>query len=239
MKDPSPFSALANKSLKMIEIEGGSFRMGSNRDDREKPIHLVEISSFCLGIYPVSQALWEEVMGENPSEFKGSELPVESISWNDCQEFLEKLNEKLRLDDSNAYRLPTEAEWEYAARGGKYTNQAEYAGSAVLKEVGWFWDTKLGKHSHGETQTPGFRIPNELGLYDLSGNVWEWCADWYGKYPDRALKNPKGPASGSSRVLRGGSWINFADFCRVADRFSYSPDGRGNLIGLRLARTVL
>ena len=239
MKDPSPFSALANKSLKMIEIEGGSFRMGSNRNDREKPIHLVELSSFCLGTYPVSQALWEEVMGENPSRFKGPELPVEYVSWDDCLKFLKLLNGRLDLEDSKAYRLPSEAEWEYAARGGRSTHRTEYAGSGLLKEVGWFWDTKLGKHSHGETQTPGFRIPNELGLYDLSGNVWEWCADWYGKYPDRALKNPKGPASGSSRVLRGGSWIGNADGCRVAYRNDARPDFRYGIFGLRLARTVL
>ena len=149
----------------MVWVEGGSFMMGSEEYSDEKPIHEVELSSFYLGQYAVSQALWLEVTGENPSEFKGSELTVESISWNDCQEFLEKLNEKLRLDGSNAYRLPTEAEWEYVARGGKYAKGAVYAGSGELKR-GWFWDFELGKH--------GF-----LGIGAI--RYFEWCWDGLGK----------------------------------------------------------
>ena len=240
MKDPSPFSPLATQSLQMVEVEGGSFMMGDNSSewDSEKPEHEVKLKSFFLSPYAVNQALWEEVMGDNPSAFKGAELPVENISWKDCQEFLGKLNEKLRLDDSNAYRLPTEAEWEYAARGGKYANQAEYAGSGVLKEVGWFGHFLSDeKNTHGHTEAQGLRIPNELGLYDMSGNVREWCWDWYGSYSSGSLKDPQGPQSGAYRVLRGGSWFSFADYCRVAFRRDGSPDIRSHGYGLRLART--
>ena len=224
MIQSSPFSPLATQSLQMVEVEGGSFMMGSGRRERERPIHEVELSSFFLSQYAVSQALWTEVMGENPSEFKGSELPVESISWNDCQDFLKKLNGRLGLEVPFTYRLPTEAEWEYAARGGKYANQAEYAGSGVLKEVGWFGQF-LGdeKNTHGQTEVCGLRIPNELGLYDMSGNVREWCWDWYGSYSSGSLKDPQGPESGSRRVLRGGAWFYDADFCRVAFRFYFRP----------------
>ena len=212
MIQSSPFSPLATQSLQMVEVEGGSFMMGSGRRERERPIHEVELSSFFLSQYAVSQALWTEVMGENPSKFKGSELPVESISWNDCQDFLKKLNERLGLEVPFTYRLPTEAEWEYAARGGKYANQAEYAGSGVLKEVGWFGHFLSDeKNTHGHTEAQGLRILNELGLYDMSGNVREWCWDWYGSYSSGSLKDPQGPEAGSGRVLRGGSWIRHAD----------------------------
>ena len=216
----------------MVEVEGGSFLL----DDRIK----CEVSSFYLGQYQVTQALWEQVMGNNPSDFKGDRLPVESISWNDCQKFLEKLNHQLGLTGKELYRLPTEAEWEYAARGGKYARITEFAGSGELKEVGWYDDFFTGeKNAHNWTETSGFRIPNELGLYDMSGNVREWCFDWYGDYSDTSLKNPHGPDSGNARVLRGGSWFNVAVNCRVASRYSNHPDNRDFIYGLRLARTSL
>ena len=190
-----------------------------------------EVSSFFLGQYPVSQVLWEQVMGENPSSFRGNEaLPIESVSWYGAVEFCNQLSEMRGLkpvykidkskkdskntskyDDlkwtvrrsiaANGYRLPTEAEREYAARGGKYARKTEYAGSDQLKEVGWFG---YRDNAHIESQIPGLRIPNELGIYDLSGNVWEWCQDWYGSYSDTPMKDPLGPASGSGRVCAGG-----------------------------------
>ena len=216
----------------MVQVEGGSFLL----DDRIK----CEVSSFYLGQYQVTQAVWEQVMGDNPSRFQGANLPVERISWNDCQKFLEKLNHQLGLTGKELYRLPTEAEWEYAARGGKYARKTEYAGSGELKEVGWYDAFLTGeKNAHNWTETSGLRIPNELGLYDMSGNVREWCWDWYGDYSDTSLKDRQGPDSGYARVLRGGSWFNFADGSRVAYRVSYLPDGRSYDYGLRLARTVL
>ena len=140
-----------------------------------------------------------------------------------------------RKKEALGYRLPTEAEWEYAARGGKYARKTEYAGSGELKEVGWFG---YNDNAHNWTETSGLRVPNELGLYDMSGNVDEWCWDWYGDYSDTSLKNPHGPDSGNARVLRGASWILHADYCRVAYRFHDRPDSRYYSYGLRLARTV-
>ena len=215
----------------MLRVEGGNFLLG----DRIK----CEVSSFYLGQYQVTQAVWEQVMGDNPSDFKGDRLPVESISWNDCQKFLEKLNHQLGLTGKELYRLPTEAEWEYAAQGGKYARKTEYAGSGELKEVGWYDDFfTREKNVHNWTETPGLRIPNELGLYDMSGNVDEWCWDWYGDYSDTSLKDPHGPDSGRARVLRGGSWVGNAAYSRVAVRSYNRPALRSNVFGLRLARTV-
>ena len=241
MKSSRPFSALAQKSLKMVEVEGGNFIMGDDSSvwSRDKPEHKVELRTFFIATYPVNQALWDAVMGDNPSDFKGGRLPVESISWNDCQKFLENLNHQLGLTGKELYRLPTEAEWEYAAQGGKYARKTEYAGSRELKEVGWFGYYGEEKNMHNWTETSGLRVPNELGLYDMSGNVREWCQDWYGDYSDTSLKDPHGPDSGEYRVLRGGSWIDDADGCRVAYRVYGLPGYRLNYYGLRLARTVL
>ncbi len=202
---------------------------------REKPIHEVSLASFWMGQYPVTQRLWEAVMGTNPSFFKGWDRPVEQVSWEDCQEFLKKLNEQT----GKIYRLPTEAEWEYAARGGQKSQGFTYSGSNKLKEVGWY-----SRNSHGETKVVGQKIPNELGIYDMSGNVWEWCEDWfsdkyYQEFVDGGLvENPKGPENGSSRVFRGGGWGNTPQSCRVACRSNWPPGYRRNYLGFRLAMSL-
>jgi formylglycine-generating enzyme required for sulfatase activity len=191
-------------SFEMIAIKGGTFQMGSNDGkSHEKPIHSVTVSDFAMGKTEVTQALWEAVMGNNPSRFKGNNLPVENVSWIDCQEFVGKLNQLT----GKKYRLPTEAEWEYAAGGGA-TNRTKWAGTnneSNLGEYAWY------RANSGEKTHPvGTKKPNSLGLYDMSGNVWEWCSDWYGSdyYKSSPQNNPQGPSSGSYRVLRGGCWLD-------------------------------
>ena len=215
----------------MVYVEGGTFTMGATSeqkkpDDDEKPTHRVSLSSFYIGKYEVTQALWKAVMGSNPSRFEGDNLPVENVSWNDCQTFLRKLN---AMTGKN-FRLPTEAEWEYAVRGGNRSRGYQYSGSNVLSDVAWYDD-----NSGSKTHNVGTKAPNELGIYDMSGNVWEWCQDRKGSYSSSAQTNPKGPSSGSSRVYRGGSWGSGAWLCRVAFRDNYTPGSRGNGLGLRLA----
>lgn len=219
-----------NVSFKMIRVEGGSFMMGSPDNDSdafddEKPQHRVTLSNYYIGETPVTQALWEAVMGDNPSINKGDCLPVETWSWEDCQEFIKQLNKMT----GKTFRLPTEAEWEYAARGGRKSLGFKYAGSNDIDKVAWY-DRNSGKITHPVKQ----KCANELGLYDMSGNVWEWCQDWFGSYNSSAQTNPFGPSSGSIRVFRGGSWNSYARYCRVANRSYYSPDRR-RVIGFRLA----
>ena len=225
----------------MIPIKGGTFEMGDTFGDafgNEKPVHSVTLSDFSLCKYPVTQGLWKAVMGEgnNPSYFKGDDsLPVEMVSWEDAQVFIATLNKK----SGQQYRLPTEAEWEYAARGGNQSKGYQYSGSNDVKEVAWY-----DENSKGKTHPVGGLKPNELGLFDLSGNVWEWCQDWYDeKYYEFCKKNgvvvnPVGPDEGVNRVLRGGSWINDPQFCRAAYRNDYGPDSRIFSIGFRLALQV-
>ncbi len=212
--------------------------MGDGEKDwlgNQQTIHEVELDAFHIAQYPVTQGLWEAVMGTNPSFFKGRDRPVEQVSWEECQEFLKKLNEQT----GKVYRLPTEAEWEYAARGGQKSQGFTYSGSNKLKEVGWF-----ETNSHGETKAVGQKLPNELGLYDMSGNVWEWCEDWYGgsyyqKYADKGMvKNPGGPENGSTRVYRGGGWNNTPRDCRVPYRFNWPPGFRYGNLGFRLAMSL-
>ena len=215
----------------MVYVEGGTFTMGATSeqkkpDDDEKPTHRVSLSSFYIGKYEVTQALWKAVMGSNPSHFEGDNLPVENVSWNDCQTFLRKLN---AMTGKN-FRLPTEAEWEFSARGGNWSRGYQYSGSNVLSDVAWYYD-----NSGSKTHNVGTKAPNELGIYDMSGNVWEWCQDWKGSYIGSAQTNPKGPSSGSYRVDRGGSWFNFAWSCRVACRYCHTPDYRYFDLGFRLA----
>ena len=214
----------------MVRVEGGTFTMGataeqgSDADNDEKPAHQVTLSTYYIGKYEVTQAEWQAVMGTNPSRFKGDNLPVENVNWFDCQEFIRKLNELTGKE----FRLPTEAEWEYAARGGKRSYGAKYAGGSDIGNVAWY------KENSNETTHPvGLKRANELGLYDMSGNVWEWCQDWKGDYSSTSQTNPQGPATGTGRVLRGGSWLNVARFCRLSFRFNYDPDG--SYYGLRLA----
>ena len=245
-------------SFNMIGVEGGTFWMGASDDDTnaysdERPTHQVTLSSFAIGQTEVTQELWEAVMGSNPSYFKGSKLPVENVSWNDCQTFIEKLNQLT----GKKFRLPTEAEWEYAARGG--TNTSLYNGENIiinglnnspnLDKLAWYggncgqnytasagcdvsngynisgWSEKQYNDSKGGTHPVGLKQPNAYGLYDMLGNVWEWCQDWYdgGYYSNSPQTNPTGPSSGSYRVERGGSWYYSARYCRVSNRSTTTP----------------
>ena len=211
----------------MVFVEGGTFQMGSNdgKDD-EKPVHSVTLSDYYIGQTEVTQALWTAVMGSNPSFFKGDDLPVENVSRNDCQNFITKLNQMT----GETFRLLTEAEWEFAAKGGNKSKGYIYSGSNTLGDVAWY-DGNSGNKTHAV----GTKAPNELGIYDMSGNVREWCQDWYGSYSANAQTNPTGPASGSYRVDRGGSWYDDVMGCRATYRFSDTPTLTLYDIGLRLA----
>jgi len=228
----NPPSILQNLANNMVYVEGGSFHMGNNisRDcdafEDEMPIHEVNTSSFYICKYEVTQDEWLFVMGNNPSLFGGSKRPVDNISWDDCQLFIKKLNELT----GKQFRLPTEAEWEYAARGGKRSHGFKYAGSNRIQDVAWFEG-----NSDGQTHEVGSKMPNELGLYDMSGNVFEWCQDWYGNYSVEIRNNPSGPSSGDFLVNRGGSWNNLASNCRVTDRLYDTSTYHDSCSGFRLA----
>ena len=219
-------------SFEMVRVEGGTFRMGATSeqedeaDGDETPVHSVTLSSYYIGKTEVTQALWQAVMGSNPSKFKGADLPVECVSWNDCQEFIQKLNS---LTGRN-FRLPTEAEWEFACRGGNNSCGYKYSGSNNLGSVAWY-----DENSGFQTHRVATKAPNELGIYDMSGNVGEWCSDWYADYTSYSQTDPTGPQSGSIRVSRGGCWLNSGRGCRSSFRFNYSPTYRNNYLGLRLA----
>ena len=216
-------------SFNMVYVAGGTFQMGSNDGGSdEQPVHSVTLSDYYIGQTEVTQELWQAVMGSNPSysRFKGAKNPVNDVSWNDCQEFISKLN---RLTGGR-FRLPTEAEWEYAARGGNKSRGYIFSGSNYLGSVAWYFD-----NSGGEAHPVGCKSPNELGLYDMSGNVWEWCSDRYGYYPSSSQINPTGASSGSYRVSRGGGWFCDAAYCRVAIRDSNTPTNSKYILGLRLA----
>ena len=219
-------------SFEMVEVRGGTFRMGATSEqgsdawDDEKPVHSVTLSGYYIGKTEVTQALWKAVMGSNPSYWKGDNLPVECVNWNDCQEFIRKLN---AITGQN-FRLPTEAEWEFACRGGNNSRGYKYSGSNYIDNVAWY-DGNSGKKTHPVAT----KLPNELGIYDMTGNVWEWCSDWKGKYSSGAQIDPKGPYDGSSRVDRGGSWFGNARSYRSSGRFCDSPGYRNNGQGLRLS----
>lgn len=219
-------------AFRMIRVEGGTFTMGATREqgsdafDDEKPTHDVTLSSYSIGETPVTQELWQAVMGGNPSRFEGVQRPVEIVSWYDCQDFIGKLNELT----GKAFRLPTEAEWEYAARGGKQSKGYKYSGSNNINEVAWY-----DANSSGQTHPVKEKMPNELGIYDMSGNVWEWCRDWYGSYSSSPQTNPKGPTSGSYLVFRGGGWGSDALYCRLSRRNYHDPSFTLYRLGLRLA----
>lgn len=218
--------------FKMIAVEGGTFTMGATSEqgsdayDDEKPAHQVTLSSYYIGETEVTQELWQAVMGSNPSYFSGSRKPVERVSWDDCQNFITKL----RLLSGQYFRLPTEAEWEYAARGGNKSRGYKFAGSNTIDNVAWY-----DSNSNSQTHDVATKAANELGLYDMSGNVWEWCQDRYGRYSSGSQTNPTGPSSGSDRMYRGGSWSYNAWRCRVSRRNGSSPGIRHDVIGLRLA----
>ena len=226
-------------SFKMIQVDGGTYTMGARDNDTEafnseKPAHQVTLSSFCIGETEVTQALWVAVMGNNsnPSHFTGDlNRPVDQVSWNQCQNFITKLNQMT----GKQFRLPTEAEWEYAARGGKMSNGYKYAGSNDINEVAC-WGYEMGGTclTYGTYPVASFK-PNELGLYDMTGNVFEWCQDWYGSYSSSPQTNPTGPETGSYRIVRGGSWDFDAKFCRLSYRRNYAPNGGYVCNGLRLA----
>ena len=219
----------------MRRIAGGTFRMGAtpeqgnNVNDNERPPHTVKVADFYIAKHELTQDVWEALMGENPSHVKGARLPVENVSWNDCGRFIKKLNALSGLE----FALPTEAQWEYAARGGADSYGYKYSGGDFLGDIAWYDAVSSARtHEVGQLQA------NELGLYDMSGNVWEWCADGYGEYVAEYQENPVGVADGRGRVARGGSFMNGPGFCRVASRRAFTPDTKVPQIGFRLALKV-
>ena len=220
--------------IEMIFMRGGTFMMGCTPEQEdyclndERPVQEVTLSDFHIGKYEITQAQWKAVMGDdnNPSAFKGDDLPVERVSWNEVLEFIEKLND---TTEGN-YRLPTEAEWEYAARGGAQSRGYKYSGSDTIDDVAWRWD-----NSGHKTHPVGTKKANESGIHDMSGNVHEWVSDWYGYYSDNPQTDPRGAVAGMYRVIRGGSWYFDEWGERVSTRDIKEPDGRGGNLGFRLA----
>ena len=218
-------------SFDMVYVKAGSFMMGASENDedvqdREMPEHQVALTgSYYIGKYEVTQGLWKVVMGKNPSSSKGDDYPVEKVSWNNVQEFIAKLNELT----GKKYALPTEAQWEYAARGGEKSKGYKYSGSNDLDEVAWY-----NSNSNNATNPVGMKAPNELGIYDMTGNVSEWCQDYYDDYSSDAQIDPVGPENGSTCVLRGGSWAEIERRCRVSFRSDKELDKRDFELGFRL-----
>lgn len=231
----STFSPEGNVSLEMVVVPAGTFSMGCTFEQAEhcaydeKPAHQVALKSFAIAKYEVTQKLWKEIMGTNPSRVVGDDLPVQNVSWDEVQIFLLWLNQKTGKN----YRLPTEAEWERAARLGDWQDGGRtllYSGGGDLATVGWFYD-----NSGGTPHTVGTKKPNGSDLYDMSGNVWEWCSDLYGMYGEKALENPSGATDGIARVIRGGGADSRAPQCRVSARKSLYQGGSDNFTGFRLA----
>ena len=218
-------------TIDMVKVEAGTFMMGATSEmqnplDREKPVHQVTLTNdYYMGKYEVTQALWQAVTGKNPSKFKGDNLPVEQVSWKDCQKFISKLNSMT----GRKFRLPTEAEWEYAARGGKKSRGYQYSGSSTVSDVAWY-DGNSGDKTH----PVGTKQANELGIYDMTGNVLEWCQDWYDSYVRSSQTNPIGAVSGVSRVWRGGCCVSYARNCHSSSRKYLIPDACLYYLGLRL-----
>ena len=229
-------------NMRMIFVEGGTFTMGCTSDqgddcdDDEKPTRETTVGSFHIGMLKVTQSQWEKVMGTTLDQQRakagnsmtygvGADYPMYYVSWEEAKEFCRRLSQQTGRN----YSLPTEAEWEYAARGGKKSEGTKYAGSQSIRDVAWYWD-----NSGSSTHKCGTKRPNALGIYDMSGNVWEWCEDRYGQYLQYDKDNPKGASTGFRRVIRGGSWNNFARDCRVASRGSSSPGSRFDTTGFRV-----
>ena len=219
-------------TIDMVKVEAGTFMMGATYEmqkpyDDEKPVHQVTLTNnYYMGKYEVTQSLWQVVMGSNPSKFKGDDLPVERVSWNDCQEFISKLNSMT----GRKFRLPTEAEWEYAARGGKKSRGCQYSGSSNISKVAWYDDGNSGRKTH----PVGTKQANELGIFDMTGNVLEWCQDKYGLYSRSSQTNPTGAVNGSDRVSRGGNCGYDARSCVSSQRFHAPPGIRTGDFGFRL-----
>jgi formylglycine-generating enzyme required for sulfatase activity len=219
-------------SFQMVRVEGGMFVMGAMEGDEqaydnEKPAHEVNLTyNYYIGKTEVTQALWQAVMGNNPSTIKGDDLPVNNVLWEDADLFAKRLSELTGC----SFHLPTEAEWEYAARGGKKSKNYRYAGSDNVNEVAWY-----SSNSSGITHPVGTKQPNELGIYDMSGNVWEWCSDWLAPYSSEALVNPIGPATGAYHVYHGGGWDYGADYCRISHRRNTLEGYVKTALGLRIA----
>lgn len=225
---------VGDSEFSMSKVEPGTFTIGPVAGDKnvtpeEKPAHKVDLTQrFYIGQTEVTQDLYQAVMGTNPSNFKGAKnLPVEQVSYNDAIEFCKRLSEKT----GHTFTLPTEAQWEYAARGGQKapTEPQLYAGSNNIGDVTWFED-----NSGEKTHPVASKAPNAIGLYDMTGNVFEWCLDWYGSYKGGDVTNPEGPASGKDRVIRGGSWRGDAKNCRVSYRYNYGPDHNRFNLGFRV-----
>lgn len=226
------------ESFRMINVEGGSFFIGAQNDNPssknydidayqiEAPVHKVTLDNYCIGVFEVTQAQWEAAMGNNPSIHQGENLPVENVSWEQVQDFIYLLNEKSGL----SYRLPTEAEWEYAAKGGNKSEGNKYSGFSILGACGWYYS-----NSESSTHEVGSKNPNELGIYDMSGNVREWCNDWFDYYTSADASNPNGPDYGNMKVNRGGSWTTPAVNCRNSYRHTDFPYEASQDLGFRLA----
>ena len=230
-------------NLRMVYVEGGTFTMGSTSEQGgeaysdESPIRQVTVGPFYMGMLEVTQGQWEKVMGTGISQQRnkadprwtlsgvGPDYPMYYVSWEEAKEFCLRLSRQT----GKTYRLPTEAEWEYAARGGRKNEGTKYSGGWNLDDVGWYTG-----NSGSSTHVCGTKRSNALGLYDMSGNVWEWCEDWYGPYLSYDTDNPRGASQGSDRVARGGSWYNDARFCRVSYRGSYTPSYRSHFLGFRV-----
>jgi len=226
---------LGDVEFKMIYVKGGTFEMGETENypelDRDDPTTcMVTLSDYYIGETEVTQALWFEVMGKCPSFFQGDDmLPMENVSWQDCITFINKLNDLIGSD----FRLPTEAEWEFAARGGTLSHGYGWSGSDNADEVAWY-----DNNSSGKTHPVKTKAPNELGIYDMSGNVWEWCEDRYSDYTSTPKTNPKGAKSGTLRVDRGGSWYNQRRKVCITHRGIYSSNFKNKFTGLRLATST-
>lgn len=228
------------ESFEMIDVEAGTFYMGAQKNDEnaqnydtsayqiENPVHQVSVSAFAIGKFEVTQLQWTAAMGDNPSSIQGEQLPVESVTWEQVQQFISILNEKTGLN----YRLPTEAEWEFAAKGGNKTENFRYSGSSVLGSCGWYYS-----NSDATTHEVGSKDANELGLYDMSGNVREWCNDWFSYYSTQTEDNPMGPSTGESKINRGGSWTTPAVNCRNTYRHTDGVNESSQDLGFRLALT--
>lgn len=224
--------------MKMILIPPGSFRMGGDKkleqaEDHENPKHMVKISNaFYMGKYEVTQKQWHEIMNNNPSKYIDDLRPVEQVSWNDVQVFIQNLNDR---EGTHQYRLPSEAEWEYSARAGSEGPYTFGSDTNILSQYAWYRN-----NSNGKTHPVGQLEPNAWGLYDMHGNVHEWCQDWFDRnyYSQSSSNDPFGPQTGLAKALRGGDWGSEDWYCRCASRSLSSPDRRSNRVGFRLIRTV-